>query len=156
MFCIIDRKINARFAVQIIDPKKIILIINKLTESDQGIYTCATGYDTRSFSVSKEIKLYIPITFTDAPTEQSATLGTLYHIKCKILADPSPQLTWQRNGEKLVSNQHYTYDSDGLIINNVQEYDDGDYICEVLVSETGEYQRRTIHLEVSLTKHTDM
>lgn len=58
MFCIIDRKINARFAVQIIDPKKIILIINKLTESDQGIYTCATGYDTRSFSVSKEIKLY--------------------------------------------------------------------------------------------------
>lgn len=91
-----------------------------------------------------------PIKWIDANTEQSAKLGSMYQIKCKVEADPSPQVAWSRDNIKLnTNNPRFTFDLDGLTINGVTEADDGIYTCEVFVPDTGEFQYRTIKFEVS-------
>ncbi len=91
----------------------------------------------------------VPITWIDAPLEQSAVAGLNYKVKCKVEANPAPEVSWARNGRRLGSeDSHFSYEGDGLVINQVQDSDDGSYSCEVVVSETGEYKKRDIHLEV--------
>lgn len=52
-------------------------------------------------------------------------------------------------GVLLKSNDKYIVEGDGLIINDIEESDDGSYSCEVIVLGTGEYKSRSINLEVS-------
>lgn len=69
---------------------------------------------------------------------------------CKVEADPSPQVTWMRNGQKVNNNNpRFTFDVDGLTINGVQESDDGGYSCEAVVPDTGEFKTQNINFEVS-------
>jgi len=39
----------------------------------------------------------VPITFEDAPTDQYATKGTDYKVKCRVKADPVPQVDWKKD-----------------------------------------------------------
>lgn len=95
----------------------------------------------------------VPITFIDAPSEQLARLGDKkYKLKCQVEANPGPQVTWRRSGQKVRvsdSSGKYIFEPDGLVIHDVQESDDGGYLCEVLVPETGEHKSLSINLEVS-------
>jgi hypothetical protein len=97
------------------------------------------------------IRLFaVPITFIDAPEHQLARRGDKnYKLKCYVKATPNPSVSWNRMGTLLKSNDKYIVEGDGLIINNVEESDDGSYSCEVIVLGTGEYKTRSINLEVS-------
>lgn len=89
------------------------------------------------------------INFVNAPAEQSAQIGTRHKVKCQVEAMPPPTVEWTRNNVKLQNDPRYTIESDGLVINHVDESDDGEYQCEVMVVDTGELKNRNIHLEVS-------
>lgn len=88
------------------------------------------------------------ITWVDAPVEQYPIKGLDYKVKCRVTANPAPTVDWMRNGNAIPKNERYIFDTDGLLIKNVQESDDGIYICRAIVMETGELNERNIKLEV--------
>lgn len=89
-------------------------------------------------------------------------------VKCEVKADPNPTIDWLRNGDPVSFNTLYPLPSltvlplpsqirtdskhlvqaDGLLINNVEDSDDGIYTCRAAVIETGELLERTIRVEV--------
>lgn len=101
------------------------------------------------------MNVYIPdaVKWIDAPEEQYPILGSKYKVKCKVQANPSPIVDWLRNGQQISSNgskdDHLLIDTDGLVIQNVTEEDDGIYICRAIVLDTGELNERNIKVEVS-------
>lgn len=40
-----------------------------------------------------------PITYKDAPENQYPILGSDYTIRCEVTANPTPTVTWLRNGD---------------------------------------------------------
>lgn len=57
---------------------------------------------------------------------------------------------WLRNGDPIKSSGRFVIKHDGLLINNVQESDDGVYTCRAAVIQTGELMERNIQLDVQL------
>lgn len=58
-------------------------------------------------------------------------------------------MDWLQNGEPVKVGKHYVIETDGLLIQNVTEADDGVYTCRAIVIETGELSERNIRVEVS-------
>lgn len=77
-----------------------------------------------------------------------------YKIKCAVRSNPPPTIEWIRNNVRLDTSAHYVLENDGLVINSVEESDDGEYKCEVTVQDTGEVNSRNIRLEVSILAYS--
>lgn len=86
----------------------------------------------------------VDITFVNAPENQYPVAGRDYIVNCEVQADPSPIISWQRNGEPINSEGRYVVDSKGLLIKNIKESDDGVYTCRAVVVTTGHLQTRNI------------
>ena len=91
----------------------ISLFIKRLTSEDAGLYKCSAIYAANqeivaSVSVSIISKsvhyvvnnltcasyFSVGITWSDAPTEQYASLGTDYKLRCKVQANPPANIDW--------------------------------------------------------------
>ncbi|XP_055913981.1 fasciclin-2 isoform X2 [Eupeodes corollae] len=129
--------------------ESLALMISTLTPQMEGKYYCTASYaNTEILETSVVIKTYVSITWTDAPENQYPTLGSDYIVKCEVRADPNPTVDWMRNGDQIRTNDKYVVQTDGLLIRNVQESDDGIYTCRAAVIETGELVERVIRVEV--------
>lgn len=84
----------------------------------------------------------------DAPTNQYATVNQTYRVRCEVRANPPPAIDWLKNGQIITTNEKYVVESKGLLIQNVQESDDGTYSCRAAVILTGDLKTRHIQLEV--------
>lgn len=92
----------------------------------------------------------VAITWKDAPENQSPIAGNDYVVRCVVTANPPPTVDWLRNGDQIKSSNRFVIKHDGLLINNVQESDDGVYTCRAAVIQTGELMERNIRLDVQL------
>lgn len=45
------------------------------------------------------IHVTVPITWKDAPANQFPILGSDYTVRCEVTANPTPTVTWLRNGD---------------------------------------------------------
>ena len=91
----------------------------------------------------------VSVTWVDAPVEQYPLLGRDYRVKCKVKAEPAPHVEWKINDAPLPSNNRYIVETEGLLIKNVEEGDDGIYTCRALVIDTGELAEKNIKVEAS-------
>lgn len=130
----------------------IMLVFTGLTEQQAGNYSCHANYETsESLTSSVEVSTFIDVQFTDAPENQYPKAGSKYKIKCKVRGDPFPYIDWYK-GDELIGEKEEKYirETDGLIIPNVTEADDGTYKCSALVPVTGVYKTRNINVEVQV------
>lgn len=74
-----------------------------------------------------------------------------YKVRCKVTAKPAPLVDWLQNGDPIKVGGRYIIETDGLLIQNVTEADDGMYTCRAIVIDTGELSERNIRVEVSIT-----
>ncbi|CAF4879276.1 unnamed protein product [Rotaria sp. Silwood1] len=115
------------------------LRIRNLTRSDQGIWECL-GSDLagRPLIRTLQINVKVPITFLGEPI-QYAELDSAVLIKCRVLANPSAEVSWFKGRDKtrLVSS-NYERSNDGLKINRVSLADNDLFWCQADVLETGE------------------
>ncbi len=80
----------------------------------------------------------VPITFFGEPN-QYAELNSAVIIKCRVLANPSAEISWFKGLEKtrLIS-PNYERTNDGLKIHRVSLADNDVFWCQADVLETGE------------------
>ncbi|KRK06011.1 fasciclin-2 isoform X1 [Drosophila yakuba] len=130
--------------------ESLALMITSLSVEMGGKYYCTASYaNTEILEKGVTIKTYVAITWTNAPENQYPTLGQDYVVMCEVKADPNPTIDWLRNGDPIrTTNDKYVVQTNGLLIRNVQESDEGIYTCRAAVIETGELLERTIRVEV--------
>ena len=69
-------------------------------------------------------------------------------LQCQAEGNPQPTITWQRDGQPLDSNGHYTVRDDGaLVISSPQHTDSGGYVC--LATNVMGMARKSLHLVVN-------
>jgi hypothetical protein len=96
--------------------------------------------------------LIVPITFEDAPEFQYAVKGGDAKVRCRVKADPVPQVDWKKDHRPLNDSSHFVVDKDGVVIRDVGDADEGVYTCRVRVVQLGTVEERHIKLEVGVIR----
>jgi len=92
----------------------------------------------------------VPITFFADPI-QYAELNSAVIIKCRVLANPSAEISWFRGRDKVrVISSNYERTNDGLKIQRVSLADNDVFWCQADVLETGE--SRDIPIQVVIAR----
>ena len=69
--------------------------------------------------------------FTETPQTVLVTAGDKAILECSATGIPTPTIRWLRNNQIIAMDARVTQTrNDSLVINDVQEYDRGDYTCE--------------------------
>lgn len=116
------------------------LIINNVTEMDEGIYTCTATVLERTSLKDKDIKVMVerePYLDTEHYKKQVDVIeGETVSIDCPIAGRPVPDRTWTREHDRSDVRQIYggRFSVDPTngrmtIINADVAYDEGTYIC---------------------------
>jgi len=80
----------------------------------------------------------VPITFISEPI-QYAELNSVVLIKCRVIANPSADISWFKGQEKMnILSSNYEERNGGLQINRVSSIDNDTFWCQADVAETGE------------------
>ncbi|XP_046382239.1 fasciclin-2 [Ischnura elegans] len=142
-------ELKRRMYTEIMPGGDLALFIKSLTETEAGNYTCEAIYaNTDTLRKIVRIETIEAITFVDAPEEQYPILGAPFKVKCLVKANPAPIVDWYKNSEMIQTDHHYVVETDGLLIKNVTEMDDGVYNCRAIVIKSGELNDRSIRVEV--------
>nr|CAD7417124.1 unnamed protein product [Timema cristinae] len=109
----------------------LALIFPSLLESEAGNYTCTANFaSSEKLSKTVQIETIIAVTWLDAPEEQYPILNSDYKVRCKVMANPPPNIDWQKNSELITPGGRYVVESDGLLIQKASESDDGVYTLQ--------------------------
>ncbi|UJR34965.1 hypothetical protein I4U23_027743 [Adineta vaga] len=138
-FSDIEEKNNARITVE----RKsygLRLRIRNLTQNEQGAWKCI-GLEQNGRLISNTIQIDVkgvPITFL-SESIQYAELNSAVLIKCRVIANPSAEISWFKGREKLnLLSSNYEQQNDGLKIHRVTSNDNDTFWCQADVIETGE------------------
>ncbi|ESP01846.1 hypothetical protein LOTGIDRAFT_172309 [Lottia gigantea] len=106
--------------------------------SDDGFYECFAK-NTVGTVLGRRVHIKvakIAKEFTERPQSQTASVGGLAYLACKIEAVPETLYVWQKNSKPLDTN-HKRFrtlkDSKSLIITNLEAADSGSYKCFAVI-----------------------
>uniref|UniRef100_A0A8U7MP75 Obscurin, cytoskeletal calmodulin and titin-interacting RhoGEF n=1 Tax=Corvus moneduloides TaxID=1196302 RepID=A0A8U7MP75_CORMO len=98
------------------------LIIKKVTQQDQGSYTCETKDDKTTFQVKEKVQKEVK-----AALSENATLS------CEV-AQEKMEVKWYKDGKLITSSKKFKVESEGklrrLVVGQVEKKDAGEYTCE--------------------------
>ncbi|XP_063976388.1 fasciclin-2 isoform X2 [Diachasmimorpha longicaudata] len=124
------------------------LVFNPLRDEQAGTYTCTANYANEPLNKSVQVDAIDALKWQDAPEHQYAILNEEALIKCKVTARPAPTVTWLKDDQPILTNDHYIVETHALKISNVQMEDQGAYTCQAAVVRSGEFDERKISVEV--------
>ncbi|XP_010292888.1 PREDICTED: obscurin-like protein 1, partial [Phaethon lepturus] len=109
------------------------LIIKKVTQQDQGSYTCETKDDRTTFQVKvREIE----DVFTNKDKVQKEVKAVLTQnatLSCEV-AQEKTDVKWYKEGKLITSSKKFKVESEGksrrLVVGQVEKKDAGEYTCE--------------------------
>ncbi|XP_072931198.1 fasciclin-2 isoform X2 [Epargyreus clarus] len=125
-----------------------LLYISSITRAMAGNYTCVATYTNMPLSASVVLDTFVAITWINANENQYATKGKDFKVMCEVTAEPAPSVDWFKEGTPIMTGDRYVIHTNGLMIKNVEESDDGTYTCRAVVIQTGELVERNIKVEV--------
>ncbi|XP_054723242.1 hemicentin-1-like, partial [Uloborus diversus] len=114
------------------------LVIDPLTESDTGNYTCVVSTRGLSGSYTAVLEVLVPPTWTEAPTDINALSGDSVVLNCKGTGKPSPTISWSKmHGENVdfvsISSQAnvFIHSNGSLQLEPVEKENEGTYRCNI-------------------------
>ncbi|XP_017343334.1 neural cell adhesion molecule L1.2 isoform X2 [Ictalurus punctatus] len=114
------------------------LEISNVSYNDTGLYTCSVGED--KLSITAELEVLNRTVIVNPPQALYVQKGKTATFTCQYQMDSNlgpPQILWRRTNKKLDESSDidkYIIDETELIINDVQDEDEGVYSCEVITS----------------------
>ncbi|PRD27171.1 UNVERIFIED_CONTAM: Hemicentin-1 [Trichonephila clavipes] len=144
-----NNKINVRSF-----PELSNLIIESLTESDSGNYTCIASTRGISESFTATLEVLVPPTWKYTPTDVEAVSGDSVTLNCQGTGKPEPNTFWSRivgSSSEYVpvtnSNQFVFHNNASLVLSEIEKDHEGVYKCTVS-NEIGENLTKTIIVKV--------
>ncbi|XP_064495791.1 obscurin [Pseudopipra pipra] len=109
------------------------LIVKKVTQQDQGSYTCEVKDDRITF----QVKVREPeVVFTNkdkVKKEVKAALSEDATLSCEVAQDKT-EVKWYKDGKLITSSKKFKVESEGksrrLVVGQVEKKDAGEYSCE--------------------------
>ncbi|KAM9445583.1 neural cell adhesion molecule L1.2 isoform 2-T2 [Clarias gariepinus] len=114
------------------------LEISNVFQNDTGIYTCSVGED--KLAITAELEVLNRTVIVNPPEALYIQKGKRAMFTCQYQIDSNlgtPQILWRKANKKLDESydvDKYIIDETELIVNDVQDEDEGVYGCEVITS----------------------
>ncbi|XP_042566265.1 protein turtle homolog B [Clupea harengus] len=111
------------------------LQIDQVRSEDQGWYECRVlmleqQYDTFHNGSWVHLTVNAPPTFTDTPPQYvEAREGGSTTLTCTAFGNPTPIITWLREGQELTTTKKYTVSFGSLTVLAITREDRGAYTC---------------------------
>ncbi|XP_017602265.1 PREDICTED: obscurin isoform X2 [Corvus brachyrhynchos] len=109
------------------------LIIKKVTQQDQGSYTCETKYDKTTFQVKVREAEIVFTNKEKVQKEVKAALSENAMLSCEV-AQEKTEVKWYKDGKLITSSKKFKVESEGklrrLVVGQVEKKDAGEYTCE--------------------------
>uniref|UniRef100_UPI00358F08DF basement membrane-specific heparan sulfate proteoglycan core protein isoform X2 n=1 Tax=Myxine glutinosa TaxID=7769 RepID=UPI00358F08DF len=104
-----------------------VLQINLATVSDSGTYRCLVRNHAGQAEALTTVAVRSPPAVRATPRIEVKPPGGTTTLRCLVLGEPRPRLTWSRQGAPLPS-QHTMLEND-LVLTNLRREDAGVYFC---------------------------
>ncbi|XP_029863782.1 obscurin isoform X27 [Aquila chrysaetos chrysaetos] len=109
------------------------LIIKKVTQQDQGSYTCETKDDRTTFQVKVREREDVFTNKDKVQKEVKAILTQNATLSCEV-AQEKTDVKWYKEGKLITSSKKFKVESEGksrrLVVGQVEKKDAGEYTCE--------------------------
>lgn len=122
---------------------------------DSGNYKCTALFsNTLTLEAEVQVDFYESIKFEECPEVQNLVVGQAGRITCRAVANPRPQISWEKDGSPIISDRspdspdRITINDFGLAIPSVGQEDGGMYSLEAFVKETGSNEVKKIKVNV--------
>lgn len=126
-----------------------VYLIN-ISAQDAGTYTCNTTFDGKPLEKSINLKIYKKHAFLNCSTYQQPIIHTNAKIGCIASGDPVPEVSWNYKGKIIKTGGRYHVKPDGLVIQNITEADNGNYVIESEITVRSEFIDRNIEVKVTI------
>ncbi|XP_065209476.1 roundabout homolog 2-like [Planococcus citri] len=114
------------------------LVINNVTDSDEGLYTCVAQNVAGEVTAKASLTVHTPPFFVKIPTDQRIGLNGIATFTCVTKGNPPPSVFWTKEGSQMLMFAGNTYGhfhvlADGTLrIQGAQREDTGFLICSAL------------------------
>ncbi|KAE9555394.1 hypothetical protein FO519_001406 [Halicephalobus sp. NKZ332] len=107
------------------------LIIKSVRLDHEGTYECHVSNLAGEDSVAYNFKVQDPPRIiSDVPGTVDVVLGVGLEIPCRAVGTPKPQVSWQKNGFEVISNDQIVIDPSGALkVSKITLNDEGQYRC---------------------------
>uniref|UniRef100_A0A8B9I269 Peroxidasin n=1 Tax=Astyanax mexicanus TaxID=7994 RepID=A0A8B9I269_ASTMX len=108
------------------------LRISRVAPHDQGQYECqaVSPVGTVRAAVQLNIQQRVTPVFTSAPRDLEVESGTDVQIPCSAQGEPTPVITWNKDGVQVTESGKFHINPEGyLVVNDVGTADGGRYEC---------------------------
>ncbi|XP_062570988.1 hemicentin-1-like isoform X1 [Saccostrea cucullata] len=125
------------------------LLLRRTDERDTGMYICIGRNNAGTAMSQIYLRMFIPPKITDVTqTQYSVQQGRNIVLPCRADGRPRPQISWEKDGEKLSGSYHYRLLRSGwLLIPYSRPEDTGTYRC-IATNKAG-----TDDVSITLTVH---
>uniref|UniRef100_T1IV66 Down syndrome cell adhesion molecule n=1 Tax=Strigamia maritima TaxID=126957 RepID=T1IV66_STRMM len=130
---------NSIVTVRTIDDYSSILTIENIEKNHAGNYTCVASNSAASVSQSSQLRIHVPLRWIIEPQDARINSGQILSVDCQGEGFPDPTITWKKSPDSdisfdkldLVENNanRQVFDNGTLIFKNIQQSDDGYYVC---------------------------
>ncbi|XP_067129306.1 fasciclin-2-like isoform X3 [Centruroides vittatus] len=144
----IDKGSHKQIEVWSYEENQLALIFRNPAFEQSGRYKCIALYsNTDRYNASVDIIFYKDITWEECPQQQALIINKDGKIRCQVSANPSPSVTWYKDG-KPIEDDRYETAADGITVKNVEPADEGVYSIRAMVTQTGRFQTKPITVQV--------
>lgn len=114
-------------------PNENTYFIKPVEPHDQGQYTCKATNEAGTATANASIIVRQTPKFTKPLQDRVARVGESIVLECQGTGQPTPRLSWIKNGVPLQEGDRYVLvqESQYLLILDIQVDDAGTYICEL-------------------------
>ncbi|XP_053913944.1 obscurin isoform X11 [Cuculus canorus] len=109
------------------------IIIKKVTQQDQGSYTCETKDDKMTFQVKVRETEDVFTNKDKVQKEVKTALTQNAMLSCEV-AQEKTDVKWYKDGKLIISSKKFKVESEGksrrLVVGQVEKKDAGEYTCE--------------------------
>uniref|UniRef100_A0A8C9UAX4 Obscurin n=1 Tax=Serinus canaria TaxID=9135 RepID=A0A8C9UAX4_SERCA len=114
------------------------LIIKKVTQQDQGSYTCETKDDRTTFQVKVRGEKMPGVPKEKVQKEVKAALSENATLSCEV-AQEKTEVKWYKDGKLITCSKKFKVESEGksrrLVVGEVEKKDAGEYTCEAAAED---------------------